>query len=57
MILGLRTAIYPAPDLGAAPLDPVTDVGDRIRVAAVIDPFGNRFGLIENPHFNAAAVR
>jgi hypothetical protein len=73
MILGLRTAIYPAPDLAAArdwyaevlgiapyfdqPLDPITDVGQGIRVAAVIDPFGNRFGLIENPHFNAGAVR
>jgi len=43
--------------LGAAPLDPITDVGQGIRVAAVIDPFGNRFGIIENPHFSAAAVR
>ena len=24
---------------------------------AVKDPFGNRFGIIENPHFNAGAVR
>jgi predicted enzyme related to lactoylglutathione lyase len=44
-------------DLGAAPLDPVTDVGGGIRVAAVIDPFGNRFGLIENPNFKVGAVR
>ncbi len=43
--------------LGARPLDPVTDVGDGIRVAAVCDPFGNRLGLIENPHFDASAVR
>jgi predicted enzyme related to lactoylglutathione lyase len=37
--------------LGATELEPVTDVGDGIRVAAVRDPFGNRFGIIENPHF------
>ena len=43
--------------LGALPLDPVTEVGDGIKVAAVRDPFGNRLGLIENPHFDPAAVR
>jgi catechol 2,3-dioxygenase-like lactoylglutathione lyase family enzyme len=44
-------------ELGATPLEPVTDVGEGIRVAAVIDPFGNRLGVIQNPHFNAAVVR
>jgi predicted enzyme related to lactoylglutathione lyase len=43
--------------LGAALLEPVTDVGDGIRVAAVKDPFGNRLGIIENPHFKTADVR
>jgi predicted enzyme related to lactoylglutathione lyase len=43
--------------LGARPLDPVLDVGGGIKVAAVVDPFGNRFALIENPHFNVNAVR
>ncbi len=43
--------------LGARPLDPITAVGEGIRVAAVEDPFGNRLGLIENPHFNPAQVR
>jgi predicted enzyme related to lactoylglutathione lyase len=43
--------------LGATALEPVTEVGDGIKVAAVIDPFGNRLGVIENPHFNAATVR
>ena len=43
--------------LGAAPLEPITDVGEGIRVAAVIDPFGNRFGIIANPHFDRGAVR
>ena len=44
-------------ELGAAPLEPVTGVGEGIKVAAVIDPFGNRFGIIENPHFSVADVR
>lgn len=43
--------------LGAKPLDPVTDVGGGIRVAAVEDPFGNRLAIIENPHFKASEVR
>lgn len=43
--------------LGATEIEPVTEVGEGIRVAAVRDPFGNRFGLIENPHFNLKAVR
>lgn len=44
-------------DLGAQPLEPANDVGDGIKVAAVKDPFGNRLGLIENPHFKLADVR
>lgn len=43
--------------LGATELEPVTDVGGGIRAAAVQDPFGNRLGIIENPHFDATAVR
>ncbi len=42
--------------LGAAPHEPVTDVGG-IKVGAVLDPFGNALGVIENPHFNRADVR
>ncbi len=44
-------------DAGATPLDAVTEVGDGIRTGAVLDPFGNRLGFIENPHFDRAAVR
>lgn len=33
------------------------DVGGGIRVATVKDPFGNVFGVIENPHFSIANVR
>lgn len=43
--------------LGATPLEPVTDVGEGIKVAAVLDPFGNKLGLIENPHFDLKGVR
>lgn len=44
-------------ELGATQLDPVTEVGEGIRVAAVRDPFGNRLGLIENPNFRLSDVR
>jgi catechol 2,3-dioxygenase-like lactoylglutathione lyase family enzyme len=73
MILGLRTAIYPAPDLARAKawygkvlgVEPYFDqpfyvgfsVGEGILVGAVKDPFGNRLGIIENPHFKASEVR
>jgi catechol 2,3-dioxygenase-like lactoylglutathione lyase family enzyme len=43
--------------LGATELEPVTDVGEGIKVAAVQDPFGNRLGIIENPNFKASDVR
>jgi predicted enzyme related to lactoylglutathione lyase len=43
--------------LGASPLDPVAEVGGGIKVAAVADPFGNRFAIIENPNFQSSAVR
>lgn len=43
--------------LGATALDPVRDVGEGIKVAAVADPFGNRLGIIENPNLDAKAVR
>ena len=43
--------------IGAHALDAVNEVGEGIKVAAVRDPFGNRIGLIENPHFDRAAVR
>ena len=39
-------------ELGAAPRTDIQDVGEGIRVADVLDPFGNVFGIIENPNFN-----
>ena len=43
--------------LGAKELEPVTEVGEEIKVAAVQDPFGNRLGIIENPNFKVTEVR
>ena len=37
--------------LGATAHDAVMDVGGGIKVADVVDPFGNLFGIIFNPHF------
>jgi predicted enzyme related to lactoylglutathione lyase len=42
--------------LGATVEMPVTDVGGDIKVATVRDPYGNLFGVIENPHFDLAKV-
>lgn len=42
--------------LGATSLEAPNDVGEGIVVASVRDPFGNRLGLIENPHFDPAKV-
>ena len=36
---------------GAKPHEAIQDVGGGIKVAGVVDPFGNVIGLIENPHF------
>ena len=44
-------------ELGATMIEPVSEVGGGIKVAAVRDPFGNRFGIIQNPHFDASKVR
>jgi len=38
-------------ELGAVANEAIQDVGGGIKVASVKDPFGNVFGIIENPHF------
>jgi predicted enzyme related to lactoylglutathione lyase len=38
-------------DAGAAVRSDIEDVGGGILVATVYDPFGNTFGVIQNPHF------
>ena len=37
--------------LGATIHEALQDVGEGIKVATVKDPFGNIFGMIENPNF------
>ena len=46
-----KAAVARLIELGASARDDVQDVGDGILVATVTDPFGNVFGIIENPHF------
>ena len=36
---------------GAIVHEAIQDVGEGIKVGTVKDPFGNVFGIIENPHF------
>ncbi len=43
--------------LGAAAHEAPQDVGGGIRHASVLDPFGNVFGLLVNPHFDRDKVR
>ncbi len=43
-------------DAGANQAEPIHEVGDGIRMAAVLDPAGYFFGLIENLHFVAHAM-
>lgn len=43
--------------LGAREHEAPHEVGGGIVVATVLDPFGNILGVIQNPHFNPAAVR
>ena len=53
----VATATARLVELGAIPRGPIQDVGEGIRTAEFDDPFGNVFGVIQNPHFDPAAVR
>ena len=44
-------------EIGGTVHEPVKDVGGGIKTASVLDPFGNVFAIIENPHFSPAEVR
>lgn len=37
--------------MGAKPDEEIMNVGGEIFVASVVDPFGNLFGIIQNPNF------
>lgn len=56
-VADIEAAVARVLALGATELEPVAEVGGGIKVAAVQDPFGNRLGLIQNPNFDASAVR
>lgn len=43
--------------LGAVIHEPVKDVGEGIKVASVLDPFGNLFSIIENPLFKVSEIK
>jgi predicted enzyme related to lactoylglutathione lyase len=47
----IKTAYQRVQELGAEKHSDVQDVGGGILVATIADPFGNIFGIIENPHF------
>jgi predicted enzyme related to lactoylglutathione lyase len=44
-------------ELGAGTVSPIQEVGDNIKTAVLVDPFGNTVGIIENPHFSIDKVR
>lgn len=46
-----KTSLQRLVQLGAKVEEKLQDVGEGILVAAVRDPWGNVFGIIENPHF------
>jgi len=47
----IESALKHLLELGAKENDDIQDVGGGIKLATVVDPFGNIFGIIENPHF------
>lgn len=46
-----QAAVRHLVQLGATVHQDISDVGEGILVASVLDPFGNVFGVIKNPHF------
>jgi predicted enzyme related to lactoylglutathione lyase len=47
----IETALAAILEKSGKEVDAIQDVGEGIRVASVSDPFGNVFGIIENPNF------
>jgi predicted enzyme related to lactoylglutathione lyase len=44
-------------ELGAEPRSEIQDVGEGVLVADVLDPWGNVFGIVENPGFKLPGAR
>jgi predicted enzyme related to lactoylglutathione lyase len=55
-VAGAQAAFDRLISLGARERSAVREVGEGIRVATVLDPFGNILGIIENPHFKLPEV-
>ncbi len=55
VVKDLKGALAQLVARGVTVRNPLQDVGGGILVAAIDDPFGNRIGLIENPHFTMGA--
>lgn len=47
----IEAAVARLVELGARTHHPIQEVGDDVKTATVLDPFGNMLGVIENPHF------
>jgi predicted enzyme related to lactoylglutathione lyase len=56
-VASIAEALDHARSLGAAVSSEPQDVGEGIKVAAIVDPFGSKLGLIENPHFDATKIQ
>ena len=51
----MEAAFQHLKEKGAREREAAQDVGSGIKVATFFDPFGNIFGIIENPHFTLEA--
>lgn len=51
-VSNIEDAVAHLLSIGAVVDSAIQDVGDGIKVATLLDPFGNQFGVIENPHFS-----
>ncbi|NVD99899.1 MULTISPECIES: VOC family protein [unclassified Massilia] len=54
---GIEDEVARIQQLGGQLQGKIEDVGEGIRMADLRDPYGNLLGLIENPLFDAHAVR
>ncbi len=51
----IETAMAQFLQRGATLGDAIESVGDGVKVATLLDPFGNHIGIIENQHFKLKA--
>jgi predicted enzyme related to lactoylglutathione lyase len=56
-VLDITAEVARLAQIGGVVHEAIKDVGEGIKVATIKDPFGNLFGVIENPHFNLKDVR